>query len=433
MTLPTLRLPDHLAASLAAGHPWVYRDHVSGRPSIPDGAWVRVEAGRAAAVGLWAAEGPIAVRAFRRAPAGGSLAVPDRAWVRATVDRALDQRAAVGLGEAGSNTGPAEPASVGAGPGAARTDAYRLLYGEGDGLPGLTLDRYGRYAVAKTYADAYRLPGSDAEALLTEVVRALTGRLRLRGVVAAPHGDEPLAPLWGEPPPREVTVSEHGLTFVANLHEGQKSGLFLDQRDNRATVRSVARGRRVANLFAYAGGFSVHALAGGAVRAVDVDLAVPALRDAERNVAANAAAIHAAWPAGGPASDRHATVCLDLLADPAAALRHPALAGSDLIVLDPPSLARHKGQRHAALRAYRRLNAGALAALPAGGLLATASCTAQVSAEAFREVVAQAAADAGVDARVLRETGHAPDHPVPLAFPEGRYLKLLLLRVDRPG
>ena len=423
MTLPTLRLPDHLAAPLAAGHPWVYRDHVSGRPSIADGAWVRVEAGRAAAVGLWAAEGPIAVRAFRRAPAGGSLAVPDRAWVRATVDRALDQRATAGLGEAAGR--PAAEAD--------RTDAYRLLFGEGDGLPGLTLDRYGRYAVAKTYADAYRLPGSDAEALLTEVVRALTGRLRLRGVVAAPHGDEPLAPLWGEPPPREVTVSEHGLTFVANLHEGQKSGLFLDQRDNRATVRSVARGRRVANLFAYAGGFSVHALAGGAVRAVDVDLAVPALRDAERNVAANAAAIHAAWPAGGPAADRHATVSLDLLADPAAALRHPALAGSDLIVLDPPSLARHKGQRHAALRAYRRLNAAALAALPDGGLLATASCTAQVSAEAFREVVAQAAADAGVDARVLREAGHAPDHPVPLAFPEGRYLKLLLLRVDRPG
>jgi len=422
MTLPTLHLPDRLAEPLAAGHPWVYRDHVAGRPAIADGAWVRVEAGRVAAVGLWATEGPIAVRAFRRVAHGGPLAPPDRGWVEAMVARALDQRARGGLGEAAGRP-------VG-GPGL--TDAYRLLYGEGDGLPGVTVDRYGRYAVVKTYADAYLLPGSDAHALLTEVVRALAGRLRLRGVVAAPQGDEPPALLGGEPPPREVTVREHGLAFLANLHAGQKTGLFLDHRENRGTVRALARDRRVANLFAYSGAFSVHALAGGAARAVDVDVAAAALRDAERNVAANAAAIETAHPSGAPASERHATVALDLLADPAAALRHPALAGSDLIVLDPPSLARHKGQRHAALRAYRRLNAAAMAALPDGGLLATASCTAQVSPEAFRDVLAQAATEAAVDARVLHEAGHAGDHPVPLAFPEGRYLKFVLLRVDRP-
>ena len=121
------------------------------------------------------------------------------------------------------------------------------------------------------------------------------------------------------------------------------------------------------------------------------------------------------------------------MADPAAALRHAELAGSDLIVLDPPSLARHKGQRHAALRAYRRLNAAAMASLPDGGLLATASCTAQVTPEAFRGALAEAAAEAGVDARVLHEAGHAADHPVPLAFPEGRYLKFLVVRIDRPG
>jgi 23S rRNA (cytosine1962-C5)-methyltransferase len=198
-------------------------------------------------------------------------------------------------------------------------------------------------------------------------------------------------------------------------------------------VRGLARGRRVANLFAYSGAFSVHALAGGAARAVDVDAAAAALEDAARNVAANAAVIEAADPSVGPAAARHATLALDLLADPAAALRHPELAGSDLIVLDPPSLARHKGQRHAALRAYRRLNAAAMAALPDGGLLATASCTAQVSPEAFRGVLAEAALEAGVDARVLHEAGHAGDHPVPLAFPEGRYLKFVVLRVDRPA
>ena len=417
MTVPTLHLPDHLAAALAAGHPWIYRDHVPGRPDLRDGAWVRVEAGRAAALGLWAAEGAIAVRAFRRATAGGPLAVPDRAWVEAAVARALDQRARLGLGQG-------SPAA---------TDAYRLLFGEGDGLPGLTVDRYGRYAVVKTYADAYRQPNSDAHALLVAVVRALAAALRLRGVLSAPHAGEPLAPLHGEMPPPEVTVREHGLAFLANLHEGQKTGLFLDHRENRATMRGLARGRRVANLFAYTGAFSLYALAGGAARAIDVDVAAAALGDAERNVRANSAAIEAADPDGGPAAGRHATLALDLLADPAAALRHPELAGSDLVVLDPPSLARHKGQRHAALRAYRRLNAAAMAALPDGGLLATASCTAQVSPEAFRGVLAEAAAEAGMDARVLHEAGHAGDHPVPLAFPEGRYLKFVVLRIDRPS
>jgi 23S rRNA (cytosine1962-C5)-methyltransferase len=408
MTLPTLRLPDHLEGALAAGHPWVYRDHVVGRPTIPDGAWARAEAGRAAAVGLWAAEGPIALRTFRRAPLGGPVATPDRGWVEAMVARALAQRALIA--DAGS-------------------DAYRLLFGEGDGLPGITVDRYGRYAVVKTYADAYRRPGSAAAALLDDVVRALAGSLRLRGVLAAPREGEPLSALHGELPPPEVTVFEHGLAFLANLHEGQKTGLFLDHRENRATVRALAGGRRVANLFAYAGAFSVYALSGGAASSVDVDAAAPALRDAERNVAANRAAIEAAGGAAGEV--RHATLALDLLADPAAALRHPALAGCDLIVLDPPSLARHKGQRHAALRAYRRLNAAAMAALPEGGLLATASCTSQVSADAFRGVLAEAAVEAGVDARLLHEAGHAADHPVPLAFPEGRYLKFAVLRIDR--
>ena len=415
MTVPTLRLPDHLSAPLAAGHPWVYRDHVAGRPDLPDGAWVRVEAGRAAAVGLWAAEGAIAVRVFRRDPSGGPLAAPDRGWAEAAVARALDARSPVT---------------------AADTDAYRLLFGEGDGVPGLTVDRYGRYAVVRTYTDGYRQADSDAHALRGWVVRALAAALRLRGVIDAPRDGAPRdgaapAALHGEPPPPEVTVREHGLAFLANLYEGQKTGLFLDHRDNRATVRRWAAGRMVANLFAYAGAFSVHALAGGARRAVDVDVAPAALRDAARNVAANDAAIRAATLGDDrPAADRHATLALDLLADPAAALGHPALAGSDLIVLDPPSLARHKGQRHAALRAYRRLNRAAMAALPAGGLLATASCTAQVGPDAFRAVLAEAAAEADVDARVLHEAGHAADHPVPLAFPEGRYLKFVLLRID---
>jgi 23S rRNA (cytosine1962-C5)-methyltransferase len=183
-------------------------------------------------------------------------------------------------------------------------------------------------------------------------------------------------------------------------------------------VRHWSKGQRMVNLFAYTGAFSIYALAGGATRAVDVDAAEPALRDAARHASMNGF------------SERHSTLAVDLLENPSAALAHPDLRGASMIILDPPSLARRENQRHAALRAYRKLNAAAMAALPAGGLLATASCTAQVSPDAFRQAVAEAAASAGVEARILHEAGHAPDHPVPLSFPEGRYLKFLLLRVD---
>lgn len=413
--LPLLKSPAALEDALAGGHPWLYRDRLGAQPRLEDGrmqdgAWVRVEAGRFQGVGLWAERGAIALRLFRRGTVGDALAAPDRPWIQGMVRRALAQRSSVA--EAGS-------------------DAYRLLYGEGDGLPGLTVDRYGRFAVIKTYADGYRLPGSDAHRLLIETARSLAAELGLRGVLLAPHGEQGLQALHGQEPPPELSVHEHDLVFLANLHHGQKTGLFLDHRENRATVRGLAAGRRVANLFSYTGAFSVHALAGGAQHALDVDTAADALRDAERNVVANRTLIEAAAP-GSPAQERHATLRLDLLSDPAAALRDAAFDGRDLIVLDPPSLARHKGQRHAALRAYRRLNAAAMRTLPDGGLLATASCTAQVSPEAFREALAEAAAEAEVEARVLHEAGHAADHPVPLAFPEGRYLKFMVLRVDRP-
>jgi len=407
MSLPTLRLPARLEGPLSAGHPWVYRDHVAPGTSVPDdGTWVRVEAGRTVALGLWASDGAIAVRAFRRGSAEAPPQVPDAAWVEATVARALALRA--GLEEAGS-------------------DAYRLVFGEGDGLPGITVDRYGRFAALQTYASGYDREGSDAAALLRLVVRSLARAVPLTGVLRARREGAPAQVVWGATPPPEVTVREQGLRFLANLFEGQKTGLFLDHREHRGHVRDLARGRRVANLFAYSGAFSVYALAGGARHALDVDVAPAALRDAARNVAANHDAI------GADATERHETLRADLLGDPAAALAAPQVAGSDLIVLDPPSLARRKGQRHAALRTYRRLNAAALAALPDGGLLATASCTAQVSHEAFLGVLAEAATDAGVCAQVLHESGHAPDHPVPLAFPEGRYLKFVVLRVTRPA
>lgn len=379
MSLPTLNLGAGLERALASGHPWIYRNHLPPH-QLETGEWVRLEAGRASAVGLYDAEGAIGVRLF-----AWDGAVPDRAWLHERVRRALALRELIPGG----------------------TDAYRLLYGEGDGVPGVVADRYGRFVVMKSYAPS-------VARLLPDVAWALAKELRLKGVTWRHEGG--LEPLWGELPPPELTVAEHGLKFLANLHEGQKTGLFLDQRENRQTVRGLSRGRRVLNLFSYNGGFSVYALAGGAAQVTGVDVAPAANRDAERNVALN-----------GLPAERHQA----LSADAFALLDEYAAAGRrfGLVVLDPPALAKAEKRYHAALRAYERLNAAALRLLEPGGLLASSSCTARLAPEAFKKVLADAASAAGVRAQVVHEAGQPLDHPVPLAFPEGRYLKFVVLRV----
>ena len=379
MKLATLRLERALEGALASGHPWVYRNHLPAH-RLQTGDWVRLVAGRAEAVGVYDAEGQVAVRLFARER------IPTAADLAARVAEALALR---------RRLLPPE------------TDAYRLLFGEGDFLPGLVADRYGRYLVVKTYSAGVR------RAVLPGVVKALGRALRPRGI--ALRDEEGLRPLYGEPPPPELTVRERGLRFVANLHAGQKTGLFLDQRENRQKVRELAAGARVLNLFAYNGGFSVYALAGGAAFVRSVDVSAAALRDAERNVAQNGFA------------ERHEAVVADVFEF---LPRHDERY--DLVVVDPPALARKKAQRRAALRAYARLNALALARVRPGGLLATASCTAQVSPEAFREALAEAARRAGVRARIVHEAGHAPDHPLRPEFPEGRYLKFAVLQVLEP-
>ncbi|MFO7545683.1 MAG: class I SAM-dependent rRNA methyltransferase [Trueperaceae bacterium] len=402
MTIATLRLASTLEGPLASGHPWVYRNHLPSH-ALRTGDVVRLEAGRSASYGIYDDHGAIAVRLF-------GTALPDDALVAHRVDEALAARASLLSGD---------------------HDAYRLVNGEGDYLPGIVVDRYGRYAVVKSYSTAMRR-------LLPVVARQVGTRLRLKGValrgradetpgdpVADPDGGrdaepgsdaDPLTPLWGELPPPEVTVRENGMVFVADLRRGQKTGLFLDQRENRALVGAVSRDRKVLNLFAYNGGFSVYALAGGARSVTSVDVSAGALEAAERNVHAN-----------GLDPDKHVTEEADLFA----AL--PTWVGSrdryDMVVLDPPSLANAAAQRRRALRAYLRLNRDAMRLVEPGGLLATASCTAQVTPEAFKEMLADAARAAGVRAQIVAERGHAMDHPVPLAFPEGRYLKFVLLRL----
>lgn len=374
--IQTLQLPRRLEQALASGHPWIYRNHLP-KHSLQHGDWVRLSAGASDAIGLYDAESAIAIRLFQ------SGQIPDYAWTEAQVTQALALRRL--MPEA--------------------TNAYRLIYGEGDGLPAIVADRYDRYVVIKTYADS-------VQTILPDVVKALSKQLKLKGIL---HRNEAgLTPLWGELPPPEVTIEEHGLRFIANLYEGQKTGLFLDQRDNRQYLRQLSSGQTVLNLFSYNGGFSVYALAGGAAQVTAVDIAPAASRDAERNVTLNRLSNHTA-----------------VTADAFELLKSYAEKGRqfDLVILDPPSLAKNKRQRYSALRAYKRLNSMAIQCVKPGGLLATASCTAQIDAHSFLQMLAQTAHEADVRAQLIHEAGQPPDHPVALNFPEGRYLKFSVLRL----
>ena len=383
MPLSTLSLSPKLEPALASDHPWVYRNHLP-KHSLRTGDWVRVEAGSAHRVGLYDDGGAIALRLFSKEQ------VPDRAFVEARVEDALALREAFTDQEV--------------------TNAYRLLFGEGDFLPGVTVDLYERYAVLQTYA-------KSVEVIVPDVVKALSKHLKLRGIVQKTSNG--LDALYGKLPPPELTIKENGLDLIANLYEGQKTGLFLDHRDNRATLERVCEDKTVLNLFSYTGAFSLYAARGGAAQMTSVDVADAANRDAERNFAMN-----------GFSGQEHEFVtadCFDLLETYAKEKRQ-----FDVVVLDPPSLARNKKSKFAALRAYKKLNALALRCVKPGGLLASASCTSQVSPEDFKGVLGDAASSANVRLQIVHEAGHAPDHPVPASFPEGRYLKFVMGR-SLPG
>jgi 23S rRNA (cytosine1962-C5)-methyltransferase len=221
--------------------------------------------------------------------------------------------------------------------------------------------------------------------------------------------------LSGDAPPEVVMIEEHGLRYEVDFEAGQKTGLFLDHRDNRHYLRSLAAGRSVLNLFAYTGAFSISCAAGGASKVTSVDIAAPAIEAAARNV------LHNALPASV-----HEGVAQDVFEF----LEGAARAGRrwDIVIADPPSFASSRAELFGALRAYKKLHAASLAVLTPGGLYAGASCTAQVSPDAFRQTLAEGAARAGQRLTVVHEAAHAPDHPYSAGHLEGRYLKFVLCR-----
>jgi 23S rRNA (cytosine1962-C5)-methyltransferase len=302
-------------------------------------------------------------------------------------------------------------------PAARHANALRLVHGESDGLPGLVVDRYADVLVAQFLAagvERWRDPILDALMELSGCaaiyersdaeVRKLEG-LPVKAGFARGNRNAARCP-----------IIEYGLNFRVDVEQGQKTGFFLDQRENRQRVRALAAGRNVLDGFCYTGGFSVAALAGGAKRVTAIESSSPALEVAKENLAAN---------------PLDASKVEFVQADVFSQLRkfRDANAKFDLIVLDPPKFAPSAAQVKKAARAYKDINLWALKLLAPGGLLATFSCSGGVSPELFQSIVAGAALDAGGDAKIIERFGAAADHPVALEFPEGEYLKgLLVLR-----
>lgn len=382
------RLRKPLERSVRSGHPWLYREALEPFEAAP-GSVVTVldERKRVLCRGL-AESGAIAVRVFttRDEPLDARL-------LGQRVESAFGLRARVVPPE---------------------TDAYRLLHGEGDRLPGIVCDRYAASAVLK-------LDGDAACTWRQELVDALRAPLAALGVdtLLVREGrkhEQHVELAFGVAPGEEVTVRERGMRLCASLWHGQKTGLFLDHRESRFRVRGLSAGARVLNLYGYTGGFSIAAGLGGAAHVTTVDIAAPALALAERS-----------WAENGLVAGRHVTRSADVpevLAELAA-----ARARFEVIVADPPSFAPSAKSKPAALASYGKLHAACLGLLEPGGFYVAASCSSHVTAEDFDATLREGARVARKVLQVLERSGAPADHPRLLAFPEGDYLKVVVARL----
>lgn len=376
-----VRLKKPLGRVVALGHPWIYRDALERFDATP-GTVLTVRDAERRFVGRGIAEsGPIGVRIWttRDEPIG-------EAFVRRRIESAIELRERIAPPE---------------------TDALRLIHGEGDRLGGVVCDRYGRYAVLA-------FDGEGALAWRDALVSSLVARADLAGLLVRTgrRNEKQIELAHGEVPDGSIPIHEHGMKLLVDLRRGQKTGLFLDHRESRRTVRTISRGLRVLNLYGYTGGFSIAAGLGGATSVDTVDIAAPALELAT-----------ASWEANGlPAT--HATFAEDV----PAFLERSRSKRWDLIVADPPSFAPNRDSRAAALKSYRALHHACLKRLAPGGFYLAASCSSHVDRDAFEETIRDGAEKAGAVLQILGRWGAALDHPRLLAFPEGDYLKVVLAR-----
>ncbi|CAJ8552035.1 SAM-dependent methyltransferase [Burkholderia pseudomallei] len=422
----TVTLKPSKDKSLLRRHPWVYAnaiDRVDGKPAPGATVIVRAHDGRFLARAAYSPHSQIRLRVW----SFDENEPIDHAFFKRRVQRALAHRRAMISG----------------------TDAVRLVFGEADGLPGLIVDYYvaARGAAHTGDAAARAAEGGAAapvapgdgegrgqlvcqfmaagvehwKGAIVAAIVAATGcpNVYERSDVSIREKEgleQTTGVLAGDAPPDTLIANENGVLYHVDVRNGHTTGFYVDQRENRALVAQYARDRDVLNCFCYTGGFSLAALKGGAKRVVSIDSSGDALALAQRNVAANGFdAARAQW----------------LDADAFKTLRRLVDEGErfDLIVLDPPKFAPTRDSVDRAARAYKDVNLSGLKLLRPGGLLFTYSCSGAIDMDLFQKIVAGAAADAKVDARILKRLGAGVDHPLLTAFPEGEYLKGLLLQI----
>ena len=407
--------------SLLRFHPWVFSGAIAqivGEPAEGDIVGVFSQSGEFLAYGHYQV-GSIAVRVLSFA--GEDVLSPD--FWRNMIARALRVRVAAGL--ATSVPKPTLPTAEPAQAAlehieSALTNCYRLIHGEGDGLPGLIIDYYDGVCVMQAHSvGMFRAKGAICEALksvfgpsLKAVYDKSSGTAPFKAGLDLVDGYLYRSESFSDD---EQVVLENGHRFFVNWTEGQKTGFFLDQRENRALVGKYSRGRNVLNLFCYTGGFSVYALGAGAVHVDSVDSSRKAVDMVERNMSLN-----------GFEPSRHTGYCADAIEF----LRNVPEDKYDLMIVDPPAFAKHRGALNNALRAYQRLNAAAISKVASGGLVFTFSCSQVVDKEAFALAVFSAAAQTGSSVRILDRLNQPADHAVNIYHPEGEYLKGLLLYVE---
>lgn len=391
--------------SLLRRHPWVYAnaiDRVEGKPASGATVIVRAHDGRFLARAAYSPHSQIRARVW----SFDENEPIDHAFFKRRVQRAVAHREAMVSG----------------------TGAVRLIFGEADGLPGLIVDYY-KDDVAEGSESARgqlvcQFMAAGVEAWKEAIVAALTAATGCPNVyersdvsIREKEGLEQITGLLaGDEPPETIIANENGVRYHVDVRNGHKTGFYVDQRDNRALVQTYAQGRDVLNCFCYTGGFSLAAMKGGAARVVSIDSSGEALATAQKNVEANGFdAARATW----------------LDADAFKTLRRLHEEGErfDLVVLDPPKFAASREHVDRAARAYKDINLTGFKLLRPGGLLFTYSCSGAIDAALFQKIVAGAAADAKVDARILKRLGAGVDHPLLTAFPEGEYLKGLVLQI----
>lgn len=388
-----IRLRKGKDESLRRFHPWVFSGAIlSMDDGIEEGEIVRVVtiSGDFIAVGHYQ-QGSIAVRvlSFR------DVVVDDEFWT-SRLQSALQMRQAIGVADNPEN------------------NTYRLVHGEGDNLPGLIVDVYGDTAVMQAHSIGMHLMRKQISKSLAAVMQGRIAHIYYKSETTLPFmaADDMNGFLLGGS--NDNIATENGLKFRVDWLKGQKTGFFVDQRENRSLLERFARGRRVLNMFCYTGGFSFYAMRGGAELVHSVDSSEKAIDLTRQNVELNF-----------PGDARHEAFCED-------AFKFLERAGDNynLIILDPPAFAKHRGALHNALKGYTRLNLKAFEKIEKGGILFTFSCSQVVTKDHFRNAVFTAAALAKRKVRILHQLHQPADHPINIYHPEGEYLKGLVLYVE---